>query len=321
MTYQAGAQAKLTIAATFPERFFLENLAMRADGSILVAVLNRKELWYVPPVTGDLPVEPQVMHGFDEPALGIVQSAKPDVFLLCTSNVYTTHESYLHRIDLRGWRPGMPIAPQTLLRFPKDAGGLNGACLIAPRVLLVADSIAGLIWRVDLPGNSKPEARVWLKHDSMDYVPGAKKPEQPGVNGVRFAERSGYLYYTAATKQVFMRVKVDRATRDPGGGPEIMAGGHQYDDFCIDEEAGFAYVTTHRENSIERIPLEPGAAGRSFVAGVPFDERLVGPSSGVWGRRLGETGRVAYFITDGGTAAPPPDGLIRPARLLRIEFA
>jgi hypothetical protein len=321
MTSQTADRARLTVAATFPEHFFLENLVMRADGSILVTVLNRKELWYVPPVTAGLPVEPRLMHGFGEPPLGVVESAEPDVFLLCTSNIYTSHESHLHRLDLRSWQQGARVTPQTSLAFPKSAGGLNGACLVAPTVLLVGDSLAGLIWRVDLHREGEAELRVWLKHASMDYVPGEKKPEQPGVNGVRFAERSGYLYYTATATQVFMRVKVDPATQHPTSEPELVADGHQYDDFCIDEEAGVAYVTTHRENSIERIPLEPGVAGRGFVAGVPFDRLLVGPSSGVWGRGLGETGRIAYFITDGGTTAPPPDGLVRPARLLPVEFA
>jgi hypothetical protein len=43
-------QAELTTVATFPPQFFLENLVMRADRSLLITVLNRGELWYVPPV-------------------------------------------------------------------------------------------------------------------------------------------------------------------------------------------------------------------------------------------------------------------------------
>jgi hypothetical protein len=42
MTTDNGARAKLTTIAYFPEQFFLENLAVRADGSILVTVLNHK---------------------------------------------------------------------------------------------------------------------------------------------------------------------------------------------------------------------------------------------------------------------------------------
>ena len=34
----------------------------------------------------------------------------------------------------------------------------------------------------------------------------------------------------------------------------------------------------------------------------------------------GEYGRVAYFVSDGGTASPPPDGVVRPAKVLRVQF-
>src|SRR5471030_1468697 len=94
------------------------------------------------------------------------------------------------------------------------------------------------------------------------------------------------------------------------------------DDFCIDDEAGVAYVTTHRENTIDRMSLEPGGNGvRDSVVGTPFDEELIGPSSGAWSRASGELGRVAYFTTDGGTTAPPPDSVLRPAKILRVEFS
>ena len=39
------ARAKLTVVAEFPEHFFLENMVVRADGSMLITVLNRKEVW------------------------------------------------------------------------------------------------------------------------------------------------------------------------------------------------------------------------------------------------------------------------------------
>ena len=41
-------QVTLTVAASFLPHFFLENLAIRHDNSILVTVVTRKELWYIP---------------------------------------------------------------------------------------------------------------------------------------------------------------------------------------------------------------------------------------------------------------------------------
>jgi hypothetical protein len=119
-----------------------------------------------------------------------------------------------------------------------------------------------------------------------------------------------------------MRVAVDPVTHEPAGEPEFVAGGTLADDFCIDEDAGVAYVTTHRENTIDLVRLRPGNrdAARICVAGEPFTEQMIGPSSAAWGRGPADYGRVAYVTTDGGTTAPPPDGKIRPAQVLRVEF-
>ena len=38
----------VTPVAYFPEKYFLENLVVRADGSVLITAVLQKELWYVP---------------------------------------------------------------------------------------------------------------------------------------------------------------------------------------------------------------------------------------------------------------------------------
>jgi sugar lactone lactonase YvrE len=145
-------------------------------------------------------------------------------------------------------------------------------------------------------------------------------PPQPGINGVRYAQRTGYLYYTSTAQKVFMRVPVDPGTLDPADDAQFVAAIDNADDFCIDEDAGFAYVTRHRASTLDRVPLEPrhGSEVR-HIAGDPFDPALAGPSSASWGRLPGDHGRIAYVTTDGGTTGPP-DGIVRKASLLRAEF-
>lgn len=118
-----------------------------------------------------------------------------------------------------------------------------------------------------------------------------------------------------------MRVAVGAVTHEPADLPVFIAGGREWDDFVIDEEIGVAYVTTHRENTIDRVVLQPDGnrSGRTVAAGNPFTDNLIGPSSGVWGRAPGNYGGVAYFTTDGGTAQPP-DGVRRTAKVLRVTF-
>lgn len=321
MSHNKAPQAKISTVAEFPKEYFLESLAVRSDNSVLVQVNNKKELWYVPPAEEGQKVEPVHLHTYPENAAGIVE-VEPDVFLLLSGNVYTTHESFLHRLDLRHWKAGTPIAPEIICQFPERARGVNGACLLTPGVLLVADCFAGLIWRVDFHDDGRsPSFRVWLEHESMGYFPGKMKPEQPGVNGVRYAAKTNFLYYTATAKKLFMRVRVDPGTLEAIGSPELVVAGRMGDDFVIDEDAQVIYLTTHRQNTIDVVSMDPGlnSGFTQCVAGDPYNEELTGPSAGAWRRGPSDLGKVAYFMTDGGTASPPPQGPT-PAKLLRVEL-
>jgi hypothetical protein len=120
---------------------------------------------------------------------------------------------------------------------------------------------------------------------------------------------------------MMLRVKVDPDTQDAADLPEFVAGGREWDDFLIDEAASVAYVTTHCENTIDRVRLahDGNREGNTVIAGDPFTELLVGPSAAAWSRKLGERGKIAYISTDGGTAQPP-DGVFRSAKVLRAEL-
>ena len=312
-------QAELTVLAEFPQHYFLENMAVRADGSMLITVQNRKELWFVPAASDGGPVKPSLLRTFEFNTTFIVEW-QPDRFLLGVADVYGTREARLYEVNLRGWTPEHAVSPRLVLQMPEPRMGFNGAALIAPNVLIAA-AMAGLLWRIDLGERGEASAKIWLQHDSMRNRPGEKKPEQPGTNGVQFSARTNYLYYTTTSQQLMLRVKVDPDTHDPIDLPEFVAGGRQWDDFLIDDEGGVAYVTTHRENTIDRVWLahDGNRAGRTVVAGKPFTELLVGPSAGAWGRTTGDYGRIAYFSTDGGTAAPP-DGTYRTAKVLKVAL-
>jgi len=111
----------LTPVAYFPEKYFLENLAVRADGSVLITAVLQKELWLVPGPEPHLHVPPILMHTFDHLVMGIVEIA-PDVFVISLTEGYTTHESHLARIDLNGWTPGQPLTPEIIYTFEDDRG-------------------------------------------------------------------------------------------------------------------------------------------------------------------------------------------------------
>ena len=312
-------EAQLTVVAEFPEHYFLEDLAVRADGSILITVANKNELWLVPTPGEQLPVQPRLLHTFEFNA-GFVVEWKPDRFLVGVADVYRSHEAWIYELDMRGWNAERRIEPRSILELPEPKVGLNGGCLLAPNILLLA-GMADLIWRVDLAEDGSAPARIWLQHDDVKIGRVKKEPEQPGTNGVQHAAKTGHVYYTSTSQQLMERVRIDPRTLAPADLPEFIAGGRKWDDFIIDEDAGVAYATTHRENTIDLVRLKPDGnrEGRTVIAGEPFTEMLVGPSSGASRRRPGDYGRTAYFTTDGGTAQSP-DGKFRTAKVLRVDF-
>lgn len=97
----------LTPVAYFPETYFLENLAVRADGSVLVTAVLQKELWWVPGPEPRAQVPPVLVHSFEHMVSGIVE-VEADVFVICLCDGYTTHESqhraqqFVHRFATSG---------------------------------------------------------------------------------------------------------------------------------------------------------------------------------------------------------------------------
>src|ERR1700678_2351066 len=98
-------KATLSTAVIFPKGYFLENLAVRADNSILVTSIKTHELWYVPPAKPGEQVKPSLLFTFDKSPTSMVE-LEPDMFYVFTSDGYATHASGLHRFDLRNGEPG-----------------------------------------------------------------------------------------------------------------------------------------------------------------------------------------------------------------------
>ena len=69
--HNKAPKAHLTTVAVFPKNYFLENLAVRSDNSILITAMNHGELWYVPAADGDEQVAPMLLHKFDMLTMGL----------------------------------------------------------------------------------------------------------------------------------------------------------------------------------------------------------------------------------------------------------
>ncbi|MGY3495943.1 hypothetical protein [Bradyrhizobium sp. USDA 4502] len=87
----AGSLAQITTVASFPKHTMLENLAVRADGSILAVASPQRQVWYVPVSAKGVPVEP-TLHTLDEGQLAqCFVEASPDIFYVATYGHATLH--------------------------------------------------------------------------------------------------------------------------------------------------------------------------------------------------------------------------------------
>lgn len=313
-------QGTLTTVALFPVKSFLENLAVRSDNSVLVTSLNARELFYVPPTYSDAPVEPVLLHRFDQLTTGLVE-IEPDVFLLSASNLYTTNESFVYRRPA-GISAGFGGRAGNGVSIPELGAGIErqlpaGARRDAGRRLLrrVGMALGRAERRSPRPGPGLAGAR----HHGL--LPGQAEARAARREWRPLCRSDPPFVLHDDGKKLLMRVPVDPATLELAGAPELVIAGRMGDDFCLDEDTAAIYLTTHRQNSIDRISFDPddNSGFPASVVGDPFTEALIGPCSIAWGRAPGEYGKVAYVISDGGTASPAPGGPL-PARLQRVAF-
>ena len=118
--------------------------------------------------------------------MGIVET-EPDIFYIPSSNMFEDHHSVLRRLDKRAFSLAEPPKPVPVLTLPAKARSLNGSVALSPTVLLLAESCANLIWRIDMH-DDEVRACVRLAHESMacnlDIL-----ADFPGINGIRFCSK------------------------------------------------------------------------------------------------------------------------------------
>lgn len=297
--------------ATKPSWF--ENLAVRACGTLLVTRMDVPELWEVDPRTGAgraILTIPSVSG-----LTGINELGARDVFVVgggdydFTPGKGTVPGTYgLWRVDLRGPQPkASPIVTKMA-----EIGLLNGTATWDGRTVLAADSIAGVVYKVDVETGAY---EVCLDVEAMKAAPGSPFPL--GVNGVKVHD--GHVYFTSTTRGVFGRVPVG-ADAKAAGPVEVLAEGFWQDDCCVAAD-GTAYVVTHVSNMVMRVPPPRAGAGAGaavVVAGDAASMAVAGGTACALGRTE-DDGNVLYVCTSGANAVPV-NGQSEGAKIVAIQL-
>lgn len=294
----------------FPNGTWIENLAVRSNGQLLVTLITSPEVYLIDPFNpGSAPK--LVAHFSDSLGVTGITEFEDDVFAVARQNLsidpmsYAAGSSFVSKIDFRN-----QYEPQTttIAHFPQ-AKVLNGMTTAEPgsKFLLVADSVAGVVWRLNTE----------TSHIDCVLNTTATRPTLPfdqaglGVNGVH--TRHGQLYFTN-TNRGFYRVPIHPDGTKAGSIVEI-ASFPAGDDFALGP-SGTAYVARGAVDKIEQI-----AASGAFTAlkynNKNAPELIEGSTAMSFGRTKHDK-QTLYVTTNGGLTGLVKGTSIQGGRVLAI---
>ena len=310
----------ITTVRQFPNETWLENIAVRSNGQLLVTRIDQPELYQVDPFP---PHGAILVHNFTEAhALGLLGIAEieQDVFAVIAGSWsdktfnYTAGSYSVWRVDLRSYYSASPKISK-ITDIP-SALFLNGMTLLpgTPQTVLISDSAAGVVYRLNTMTSAYD---IVLEDDTMK--PAADAFAVLGINGVRYHD--GYLYYTNSLKELFCRVAVNPSTGQALGRYEVLATGIIGDDFAIAVSGDgtiTAYITGDPSNVLTRVEIKPDDVEVKVVAGNKNSTVIAGDTAAAFGRTNKDKG-ILYVVTNGGIAAPVNGTFIEGGKVLAVQ--
>ncbi|WP_298159999.1 hypothetical protein [Brevundimonas sp.] len=275
-----GSTPVVETIASYPHGTFLENVTVGRDDALTITSYFDRSLQRIAGASGGV-----LFSQLDVHPVGIVQGAQ-GFFVTAHGKAFTegpefTATNVILVLSNAGQEQARYAAP--------DARFLNGAAVTSSGALLIADSLAGAIWRFDPPTGALTE---WLRDPLLAPNPAATGFAL-GANGVKIHD--GFVYVSNTSRQALYRVRLS-PSGTPEGPLEVFAETGGIDDFSFARD-GSIYVATH-QNSITRVStagavetvLPADCDGCTSVAfrGHGGAERLIVLTTGNWGEP-GET--------------------------------
>jgi len=291
--------------------------AIRSTGQIVANDISNGVIYLVDPEEAPAPVSILAEFPPGTSLAGIVE-LRPDVFYAQSvdGNVYNftfvPGSPKLWEIDLRDPRRGAVVTkvldmpnmrvPNGLSVLPTGRRGQNN-----PNLLLSADSVAGLVYIIDVANKSY---KVVFDHPLLKPIATAKPPF--GVNGVHVMPGdantdTSTLFFTNTNNGYLGAVPIGKTDGTPRGAPRLMTDGvPAADDFAIDSDGSF-WVTQNIRNTLSHV-LPNGVV--EFVAGGVNSTDLLGPVAAAFGRTPDDRANGVLYIATDGVQTDPATGKV-----------
>ncbi|KAG8531955.1 uncharacterized protein KY384_003591 [Bacidia gigantensis] len=283
-----------------PNGTWLENLAVRADGSILATVLTSPDLLLIQPDPKN--PAPKLIASFP-PTLPFWELQKlprtPATNFTSATVSGVLGSGNIYRVDLprHPHHPNGPVHVSLTSHLPDDTGLPNGLLSLNNQTLLLAESNNGTILAI----NTVTGASTVAINDPL-LLPANGNPI--GINGLKL--HGNTLYFTNSGLNTFNRVPIDLTTGAALGPATVIATGLTgkgiaYDDFALSSDGKRAFLTTTGGNTVAEVDTETG--GQRTVAGDFHSTEIAQPTGAAFGRGKGQKG-IVYVTTAGGIAIP-----------------
>ena len=273
---QSASAGMVTQLHEFENGTWIENIAIRPNGQILLSLFDRPEIYLLDAFTPGS--KPELLYKFANATrlTGLAEYAPDKFAVLVGARVNNKDVVSTHTLDLSSPLRGMKVNP--VGGEIKGVDVLNGLTALSPDSLLASDSFGGQVFLINLKtGESKP-----VLHDAT---------MMPGINGIRY--RSPYLYFTNMVQGLFARIPIDPKTAESKGDAEVVATKIVgVDDFALatwtDREA---YLVNFEQNLVLKVDSEANLL--TFATGIQA------PTSAYFGRTEADS-RILYVVTSGG---------------------
>lgn len=275
----------------------IENSVLRPNGNLLFTTLTGPELYQIDP-SADEPTAEVVDWLPGVTALTGIAEVADDVFAVIggVRGSFNYTDETIFTVDFSGATAEDPNATvvSTVARLP-DAVMLNGMAALPtnPRVLVVADSRVGCLWRVDVDTGAVAKAV-----ESPLMLPAANSTQPIGVDGLKISADGLAAYFTSVTGDFLARVPVrdDGSALAATGAVEVLTtfeGQDNWDDLALGAGGTVAYGAMN-PSLVARVAL-----GTGELTVVVNDTTMAGgPTSVV----LKGDGVHAYVTTRGDSA-------------------
>ena len=312
--------AHLRTIYSFPNETWVENIAVRSDGNLLVTLIApTPDVWEVDPVAQT------ARHIYTFPdalsVLGIAEYA-PDVFAVNVGNfstetaVATAGSWSVWSVDMRGchrddgWHEthqgGARGAKVKKLTDVPEAAFLNGMAALPenPSTLVIGDCGTGVVYSLD---TKTSDYQVAIENVHV-LTPAPDPPVIIGINGIQFRpHESDQLYWTNSFRDGhFGRIAIDPHTGSQAGPAEVLFRRKQdgaQDDFTFDA-VGDAWLTGSPQDTVVEL-VKPDW---DFEVVVNDANVIAGPTACKFGRTEKDA-ETLYVVTNGGLPEALPQGI------------